>query len=304
MDLKRLKHFIALAEEGRFSQAAQRVHLSQAAFSRSIQALEGQLDLRLFDRGAEGAHLTPAGVAVLQQARALVQQARCLQSDIALIRSGDAGEITIGAAPLPAGVILPDLLSQLNSLCPQLRVKVRMGNLPKLLEQMDALEIDFCMGDPRLVAADPRHATVALGRHPGGLYCRRGHPLARRGRVDRPALLRHGVATISMSPALETMVARAYGFDSSAEFPQLVECDDVHTLVRLIGGSDLLGLLPHTLVAQDSRQLRQLRMEGAEDLEADIQAIWLKSRTLAPAAWRAVQLAQDISAGLIRAAQR
>ena len=52
MDIRRLTHFIALAEEGRFAVAAERVHLSQAAFSRSIQALEQRMGLKLFDRGA------------------------------------------------------------------------------------------------------------------------------------------------------------------------------------------------------------------------------------------------------------
>ena len=61
MDIRRLNHLIALAEEGRFAVAAERMHLSQAAFSRSIQALEESVGFKLFDRGAKGAALTPAG---------------------------------------------------------------------------------------------------------------------------------------------------------------------------------------------------------------------------------------------------
>ena len=67
MDIRRLTHFIALAEEGRFAVAAERVHLSQAAFSRSIQALEQRMGLKLFDRGAKGASLTPAGEGVYRR---------------------------------------------------------------------------------------------------------------------------------------------------------------------------------------------------------------------------------------------
>jgi len=98
MDIKRLTHFIALAEEGRFALAAARVHLSQAAFSRSIQTLEERMGLRLFDRGAKGAKLTPVGEVVLQRARDLVFDSRCLERDIALVKSGDVGEISVGAA--------------------------------------------------------------------------------------------------------------------------------------------------------------------------------------------------------------
>ena len=69
MDTKRFNHFITLAEEGRFASAAARVHLSQAAFSRSIQTLEEQAGMRLFDRGAKGATLTEAGEFFLERAK-------------------------------------------------------------------------------------------------------------------------------------------------------------------------------------------------------------------------------------------
>ena len=91
-DLRRLAHLIALAEEGRFSRAAVRVHLSEAAFGRSIKSLEDQVGMRLFDRDAQRVSLTRAGQMVLERARALVFDSSCLQRDIELMRQGDAGE--------------------------------------------------------------------------------------------------------------------------------------------------------------------------------------------------------------------
>ena len=55
---RRLTHLIALAEEGSFARAAERVHLSQPALSRSIQALEDELGMKLFDRAARGVAMT------------------------------------------------------------------------------------------------------------------------------------------------------------------------------------------------------------------------------------------------------
>ena len=63
MDLKRLKHITVLAEERNFSRAAERVNLSQPAFSRSVQAAEAELGLRLFDRGGAQVTCTTAGAA-------------------------------------------------------------------------------------------------------------------------------------------------------------------------------------------------------------------------------------------------
>ena len=74
-----------------------------------------------------------------------------LQRDIELVRLGDAGEIVFGAAPIPAAVIVPELLCQLRQQNPGLVTRVHLGNLPTLLAQLDAQQIDFCLGDPRLV---------------------------------------------------------------------------------------------------------------------------------------------------------
>lgn len=300
MELKRLQHFVALAEEGRFSLAARRVHLSQAAFSRSVQALEEQLGLRLFDRGHDGAHLTPAGETVLARARNLLFESGSLQRDIALIKSGDIGEITIGAAPIPASVILPELLSRLKRLRPDLLVRIRTGNLSTLLSQLDAQEIDFCMGDPRLLSGGQRYVMESLGNHSGSFYCRAGHPLARKVPVECNAIKEYGLATIALTPTVHSLLARSLGFDVEG-LPLAVECDDVNMLTYMVAHSDAVGLLPDTIIGQSRQRLRRLPVACAIDgLEAHVNAIWLKGRTLAPAMTYAIQLARAVSEELVR----
>jgi DNA-binding transcriptional LysR family regulator len=133
MDLRRLTHFIALAEEGRFAPAAARVHLSQAAFSRSIQALEERAGMALIDRGPHGITLTQAGEVVLRRARELVFDSSCLQRDLDLMKSGDAGELVIGAGPVPAATLVPELLIRLRKQSPLVVNRLRFGKLPQLL---------------------------------------------------------------------------------------------------------------------------------------------------------------------------
>lgn len=292
MDIKRLSHFIALAEEGRFTLAADRVHLSQAAFSRSIQALEEQTGLRLFDRGAKGARLTPAGELVLVRARALVQGSRGLLRDIALIQQGDIGHIQIGAGPIPAALLVPDLLVELRRHSPQLLTRVHVGGLPQLLEQLDAQEIDFCMGDPRLMDKSPRYEMVSLGKQTGGLYCRSGHPLARKRALPPEVLSAYGIAQLPMTRPLLQGVARACGFASVDAFPRAVECDDLLTLAHLVAQTDVLGILPHVLARKAG--LRPLLPTQAPALIGDVHAIWLKGRTQSPSAERAIASARQI----------
>lgn len=298
MDIKRLTHFIALAEDGRFALAAARVHLSQAAFSRSIQTLEGRVGLRLFDRGAKGARLTPVGEVLLRRAKELVFDSRCLERDIELVKRGDVGEISVGAAPIPAAVLVPEMLCQLRQQSPLLVTRVSMGNLPNLLAQLDSQSIDFCLGDPRLVAKSSRYEMISVGRQFGGLYCRKGHPLARKRLIGAEALQRYGVALISISPMLMKGLATGYGFEAASDFPLAVECDDIGILLHLVTHTDVLGLLPKAVAERCQKPLHLLEPANANRPYADVHAIWLKGRTLSPSAKRAIKITQDIGTAL------
>lgn len=298
MDLRRLSHFIALAEEGRFAPAANRVHLSQAAFSRSIQALEAQAGMTLVDRGPHGITLTQAGEVVLRRARELVFDSSCLLRDLALMRSGDAGELVIGAGPVPAATIVPPLLVGLRRQSPQVVNRMRFGKLPQLLMQLEAQEIDVCLGDPRQILRNEHYAMVPVGKQFGGMYCRAGHPLLRKGEVNAESLSHYGIALISTSPQLLDSLAADYGFASGTQVPLAVECDDINMLSRLIAETDILGLLPDAIISRSGPKLRKLKTPGASLAFADVYAIWLKERTLSPAAERAITLARQIGANL------
>jgi DNA-binding transcriptional LysR family regulator len=295
MDIKRLSHFIALVEEGRFAPAAQRMHLSAAAFSRSIQTLEAKFGMTLFDRTPQGVALTRAGQLLLPRARQMVFDSRCLEHEVGLLRTGDGGELGIGAAPVPAATVLPELLTRLRGDSPKLVTRVRFGNVGQLLVRLDAQEIDFCMGDPRLIDDPQRHETVLLGRHFGALFCRPDHPLTIGGVADRAALKRYGVATASLSGALQAVLARAYGFSSSRSFPLVVDCDDFNLLAQLVSHSDVIGLLPVSTAHADGPALCRLVFDGERPVQIDVHAIWLKGRTLSPAARRGVALAQRLA---------
>jgi DNA-binding transcriptional LysR family regulator len=114
MDLKHLAHLVALADERHFARAAERVHLSQPAFSRSIQALERALGQRLFDRDAGELRPTPAGVFLIERARRLLFDARCLQRDAELYAQSNFGDAALGAGPFPAATLMPRVLPELR----------------------------------------------------------------------------------------------------------------------------------------------------------------------------------------------
>jgi DNA-binding transcriptional LysR family regulator len=296
MNLRQLSHLIALADEGRFVAAAERVHLSQAAFSRSIQSLEEHFGLRLFERGPQGATLTPAGRTLVERARRLMFDSRCLERDAQLLRQGELGELCFGVGPIPAAVLVPRLLAEMRRKAPQVIARVRNGNVASLLALLQAEAIDFFVADPRLIVRETRLDMVPLMRIVGGLYCRPGHPLLQQSTTTPEDLRRHGIGMVSARSDLLVHVAQTLGFDGLEAFPLAVECDDLHTLSRLALEGDLLALLPQGLAADFGMDLRELRIAAAQSaLFADVHAIWLSGRTLSPAADLAIRECQALA---------
>ena len=78
MKFRHLEYFVAAAEELNFTQAADRLHVSQPPFSKQIHDLEGELRMELFERRRKGVALTPAGKAFLVDARRILEDLRCL----------------------------------------------------------------------------------------------------------------------------------------------------------------------------------------------------------------------------------
>lgn len=94
MELRTLRYFVAVAEEGHVGRAAARLHMSQPPLSRAIKQLETDLGATLLHRSATGVSLTPAGTALLEEARVLLAQADLLRGRVAT--AAGAATLTVG----------------------------------------------------------------------------------------------------------------------------------------------------------------------------------------------------------------
>ncbi|MFJ9560231.1 LysR family transcriptional regulator [Streptomyces fuscichromogenes] len=96
MELRTLRYFVAVAEELHFGRAAARLHMSQPPLSRAIKALETETGARLLERSPAGVALTPVGAVLLDEARALLDQADRLRVRVATAAGAGAGVLTVG----------------------------------------------------------------------------------------------------------------------------------------------------------------------------------------------------------------
>jgi DNA-binding transcriptional LysR family regulator len=122
MELRQLRAFIAVAEDGVISRAAQRLHLTQSALSRQIKALEEDLGVALLERGAHSVKLTQEGEVLLKEGRAVVERA---DAAIGKVRAaGKAVLLRVAYAPTLTAGMLPLAIGAFTQRHPRVRVEL------------------------------------------------------------------------------------------------------------------------------------------------------------------------------------
>jgi len=293
---RNLVHLIALAEEGRISRAAIRVHLSPSAFSRSIQSVEDDLGLQLFHRNANGVTLTAAGEAVLGHARTLDFETKRFELNLDLLRRGDFDQVCIGAGPIPASIIIPELIRSMHRQTPHVLIHVEFGNMPMLIDRLDKNDIDVCLGDIRYVAgSEERYASKKLAIIRVIVCCRTGHPLSSAGRVTSRDLLKYRLALLRVNSSIDRELHACFGLEASEKIPTAIECDDLTVLANLVATTDLIGILPSQVFEKFADSLSALDPDDPSSLYGYVHAIWPKNRILAPSAIKLLDLARTIA---------
>lgn len=177
LQLRNLHHLVTLARRLNFARAAEDLGITQSALSRSIQALERELGMRLFDRDRIGVSPTPQGRLAVERAAVLLADADDLERQLARSAKAEAGHVRFGMTPMPARALLPPVLAERLGTAPEVTNDVVVRDAHALWAQLVAGDIEFFITNEGFVfeAAMPRVET--LGHFPISLFVRAGHPL-------------------------------------------------------------------------------------------------------------------------------
>lgn len=220
-----LRTFLAVVESGNYSQAAERLHMSQPAVSQHIRSLEQQLDeARLFRRVGQQMLPTHAGEQLLEVAREMLALAQRAEEDIKAMRGQVSGRVVVGCTPTSGEHLLPALLAGFRTRFPAISVEVALAPLETLLEWLSSQQIHLLLceeqqrkrgweaqllGSEPVVLLGPRghvllqQEQVAPGQIKGLplVLPRRGGPLRR---VIDDGLRRRGIGNAEIEVAIET----------------------------------------------------------------------------------------------------
>ncbi len=183
MELRHLRYFVAVAEEGHITRAAERLGMQQPPLSQQIKAMERELDVQLFRRKSRGVELTDAGRALLAEARSiLVQFDRALEVTSRTAR-GEQGRLCVGIAPTaPFHPMVPRSIRSFREAFPLVSLTLEEGLSNEVVERFakgqmdvafvrastlhaDALVVCPLLNEPMIVALPTLHPMARGSRN-------------------------------------------------------------------------------------------------------------------------------------------
>jgi DNA-binding transcriptional LysR family regulator len=180
-DLRLIRYFVAVAEEGNVTRAAERLHMAQPPLSAAIRQLEQQLGIALLDRSSRQVRLTVAGEQLLEQGRQLLAHADTVVGDVQAVERSPSGLLRGGLSPAARFGLVPELLERWSTAAPGVMLHTREDTTGALLRDVRESRLDlavvFC---PPPVAG---LASTILRDEPAVVHVRDDHPLARRRHV-------------------------------------------------------------------------------------------------------------------------
>lgn len=142
MDIKQLKYFMTVAEEGTITAAAKKLHISQPPLSAQMRLLEQELGCELFRRGARQITLTESGGILYRRAAEMVDLESAAREEIRTWKAGRSGRLRLGLVSSSASKELYEKLRLFRETYPEIQIKVYEGNTYELLEELRKGRLD------------------------------------------------------------------------------------------------------------------------------------------------------------------
>ncbi|QJY44795.1 LysR family transcriptional regulator [Pseudonocardia broussonetiae] len=198
MELRRLRYFVAVAEERRFSAAARRLHIATPSLSQQIRALERDLRVTLFDRTPRGAELTPAGRVLLERARVILAEVDRAREDVRSVGPDRREQVTLRVCTM-AERVLDGPLRLVGVAVPGTEVVVTSSPGDDAVEAVRQARADAAVVWNRPQEHRDLHGVV-LGSVLFGVVLPQAHPLADRSEVPVTELGHGSAVTVVMFP--------------------------------------------------------------------------------------------------------
>ncbi len=295
MELYQLRSFVAVAELGHLTRAADRLHISQPALSAQIRALEDELQLELFERKHSGMALTPAGRRLAVEANKLLSAAQALRNEARAIKGEVSGVARLGTVSDPGFIRVSDFLALAIERYPLLEIQLQHVVSGEAFEQVreGVLDASFYYGEashPDVAAADLREITYRIVAP--AAWAQRTEGAAWPELAALPWILTPSISTHNQ---LATRLFAEHGMSPS----KVVEADDEVVISSLVVAGLGVALMREDL-AQAKAAAGEVALRSDVKLSTTLRFVYRRAREQDPVIRSLVDVVHDVWALQLR----
>lgn len=286
MDIRLLRYFLTIAEEGSITKAAQKLNMAQPPLSTQIMNLEEELGVILFIRGKKRIELTEAGTFLKSRAEEMVSAFDSLERQMKDYKNGTVGKVTIGTIEAVAAYYLPGIFRSFHEKYSDIKFEIWSGGTNDVLSRLDKGVIDLAIIRPPFEKA--RYNSLLLMSDSWGALIPRGHPLERSTDPVTPQMLLDESLIVPSTPGRLEEVREwfaaagiepdiAYSYNTLAAAEGLVR-ENLGIALVLIGNS------------ADNLVLKKLHPQ----LRSSVHMLWAKNHYLSDSTSRFIEYIHSI----------
>jgi LysR family hydrogen peroxide-inducible transcriptional activator len=258
MTLTELRYIVAVAREKHFGRAAEACFVSQPTLSVAIKKLEEELDVKLFERGANEVSVTPLGEAIVRQAQSVIEQAAAIKEIAKRGKDPLNGPLRLGIIYTIGPYLLPELVRHAIEMTPQMPLMLQENFTVKLLEMLRTGELDCAiMAEP---FPDTGLAIAPLYDEPFMVAVPKSHPLAKRKNVSAEEIKRETMLLLGTGHCFRDQVLEVCPefarFSSDAEgIRKSFEGSSLETIKHMVASGMGITVVPLMSVPREPQGL-------------------------------------------------
>ena len=292
MEIKDMRAFYAIVEEGNISHAAQRLDIAQPALSRQMKRLETSLGVQLFERGSRRIRLTDAGRVLYSRVEHILGMVDGTVREITEIGSGIAGSIQLGTITTSGALLLPELISEFHRRYPQVTYQIWEAEGARILELLDNRVIEIAI--TRTQVDSKVYETIVLPNEPLVVVMNKDQVIGASDSEVRMEELRDMPIIIPLRwQSLFIANCRKLGFD-----PHILCVSDSIVqdllLVKRGMGAAILPVSSRTLRTDGNLHYKKL---VSPEMSTHTVIAWLKNRTLSSSSEHFIKLFREMFLG-------
>jgi LysR family hydrogen peroxide-inducible transcriptional activator len=282
MTLNELRYIVAVARERHFGRAAEACFVSQPTLSVAVKKLEEELGVSLFERGQGEVSVTPVGQQIVAQAQRVVEEASAIRQIARQGKDQLASPLRLGAIYTIGPYLLPQLVSNLAEIAPQMPLVIEENFTANLCARLKRGELDVIVIS--MPFAEPGILTRALYDEPFVVLLPSSHPWNRGAAVESAALAHENVLLLGAGHCFRDQILQAcpecrQATSSDDGLQRSLEGGSLETIRYMVASGIGITILPCTAAGADrfSERLLSIRRFAGETPSRRVALAWRKS---------------------------